>query len=369
VNILILEPFFSGSHKKWAEGYQANSQHQVEILSMPGRHWKWRMHGGAITLAKQFLNCDLQPDLILASDMLDLAAFQALTRQRTSQTPFACYFHENQLNYPWASKDPDVLNNRDMHYSFINITSALAGDAVYFNSLFHLNSFLVESEKFLQRLPDPNEKKAVEGIAAKSQVLPVGLDLEPFVRLDNISAANNEPPIILWNHRWEHDKNFDDFFHALLAIQKRGLDFQLVVLGEHFGTMPNSFREAQAAFSDRIIHWGYVESTKEYASWLMRSDILPVTSRQEFFGISVLEAVYAGCIPLMPKRLSYPELFPNDEYQQLFYDSIDDLIEKLSDEIINRRSDHLKEQLRQVVEKFSWSQIAAKYDSSFAKLL
>ncbi|MCB0587349.1 MAG: DUF3524 domain-containing protein, partial [Phaeodactylibacter sp.] len=53
MNILLIEPFLSGSHQKWAEGYRAHSRHNVRILSLKGRHWKWRMHGGAATLAEQ----------------------------------------------------------------------------------------------------------------------------------------------------------------------------------------------------------------------------------------------------------------------------------------------------------------------------
>ncbi|MCS5640060.1 MAG: DUF3524 domain-containing protein, partial [Candidatus Marinimicrobia bacterium] len=50
MKILIVEPFLSGSHKAWAESYAKHSKHEVEIISLPGRFWKWRMHGGAVTL-------------------------------------------------------------------------------------------------------------------------------------------------------------------------------------------------------------------------------------------------------------------------------------------------------------------------------
>ena len=54
LNITLIEPFFTGSHKAWAEGYKKNSQHNISIISLKGIYWKWRMHGGAITLAKMF---------------------------------------------------------------------------------------------------------------------------------------------------------------------------------------------------------------------------------------------------------------------------------------------------------------------------
>lgn len=154
MNILILEPYFTGSHAAWAEGYKRYSQHHVKILSLNGQFWKWRMHGGAVTLARKFLAQNFSSDLLLASDMLDITTFLALTRHRTSATPVAMHFHENQLRYPWSSHDRDVIKKRDRHYGFINYFSALAADAVFFNSKFHRDSFLEELQRFLKHFPD-----------------------------------------------------------------------------------------------------------------------------------------------------------------------------------------------------------------------
>ena len=157
MNILILEPYFTGSHASWAKEYANVSQHKVDILSMGGEFWKWRMHGGAITLAQQFLSCDVKPDLLLATDMLDLTTFLALTRKASTPIKTAIYFHENQLTYPWSPKDRDRIKQRDMHYGFINYASALTADAIFFNSHYHLHSFLDELPRFLKSFPDHNE--------------------------------------------------------------------------------------------------------------------------------------------------------------------------------------------------------------------
>ena len=132
MRIALLEPFFSGSHKSWAEEYARFSTHEIKIFSLSGHHWKWRMHGGAVTLAEKFLEGNFQPDILLASDMLDLTTFLSLTRDVTHDIPAAIYFHENQLTYPWSPGDKDVSLARDNHYSFINYTSALAASKVFF---------------------------------------------------------------------------------------------------------------------------------------------------------------------------------------------------------------------------------------------
>ncbi|MEA3332839.1 MAG: DUF3524 domain-containing protein, partial [Pseudomonadota bacterium] len=84
MRILIIEPFNGGSHAAWAQGYQRHSAHVVEILGLPGKNWKWRMQGAAITLARRYrelLESGKQYDLSLASDMFDLAAFLGLIRK------------------------------------------------------------------------------------------------------------------------------------------------------------------------------------------------------------------------------------------------------------------------------------------------
>ena len=53
MKILLLEPYCGGSHQAWAQGYAANSRHDVTLLGLPARFWKWRMQGGALTLAEQ----------------------------------------------------------------------------------------------------------------------------------------------------------------------------------------------------------------------------------------------------------------------------------------------------------------------------
>ncbi|MFW6137182.1 MAG: tRNA-queuosine alpha-mannosyltransferase domain-containing protein, partial [Candidatus Aminicenantaceae bacterium] len=154
MRIQLIEPYFAGSHRKWAEGFAAFSRHSVDILSLPGRYWKWRMHGGAVTLAGTWLERNLQPDLIFATDMLDLTTFLAITRAHTARIPAVVYFHENQLSYPWSPDDRDILYKRDRHYGFINYTTALAADGICFNSGYHRDSFFEELARLLKNFPD-----------------------------------------------------------------------------------------------------------------------------------------------------------------------------------------------------------------------
>jgi glycosyltransferase involved in cell wall biosynthesis len=373
VKIALLEPFMTGSHAAWAEGYAASSRHQVEIFSLEGKYWKWRMHGGALTLARQFLASGFRPDLILATDMLDLTTFLALTRQVTPRIPCAVYFHENQLSYPWSPDDADPVLQRDAHYCFINFTTALSADMVCFNSAYHQRDFLEQLPVFLGGFPDHSEVTQVKEVAHKSLILPLGLDLE---QLDKYRACNRgqgsdslkpDVPLILWNHRWEYDKNPEEFFRALFVLQDQGVEFKLAVLGESYQRQPPIFREARERLGTHIAHWGYVESYAEYAAWLWRADILPVTSVHDFFGISVVEALYCGCEPLLPRRLAYPEHVPAELHARCFYTDFDDLVRRLV-RTCQSRSAESGVQIRTHVADYAWGHMAPRYDELFSGL-
>jgi len=360
MRIIILEPFFTGSHKQWAEGYQRYSEHDIQILSLKGKHWKWRMYGGAVSLAKQFMALDELPDLILATDMLDFTTFLALTKSRTANIRTAIYFHENQLTYPWNSSSNIKKEQRD--YSFINYISALVADRVFFNSEYHKNSFLTELPNFLKQFPDNKELQNVDIIASKSEVLPLGLDLIKFDAHKKVEKG--KLPLILWNHRWEYDKRPDDFFEAMYHLKDLGIRFELAILGKDYERKPACFDEAKVLLKDEIVYFGYANSFEEYASWLWKADILPVTSNQDFFGGSVVEAMYCHCFPILPKRLAYPEHIELSYQNDYFYEGNRQLKARLVwaiqnlELLVRSNADYQKK-----IVSYDWKTLAAKYDS------
>lgn len=355
MDILIIDPFYDTSHQIWSEGYQRHSKHKISILSLPPRYWKWRMYASAIELAKRYKRENLSPDLIIVSDMIDLALFKSLLSVELAKIPIALYFHENQLTYPWSKDDKDIDLRRDRHYAFTNYTSSLVADHIFFNSQYHMDSFLGELPRFLGAFPDFQNQQTVTAIQQKSSVLHIGLDLHRFDA--HKVNATNDIPIVLWNHRWEYDKNPELFFNTLFHLKQEDVRFQLVVLGHKTRKHPKIFDTAQIELSNEIIHFGYAESFMAYAQWLWKADILPVTNIQDFFGISVVEAAYCQTQIVVPRRLTYPELFP----EALFYEDDTILLEVLRDRIINFKSSEDIHQ-RNTAARFDWSQMIAQYD-------
>jgi len=125
-------------------------------------------------------------------------------------------------------------------------------------------------------------------------------------------------------------------------------------MGQSFRRQPEIFEEARQRLSHRIIHYGYAESRQEYIRLLKQGDIVVSTANHEFYGISVIEAVRAGCRPLLPNRLSYPELF---DRRFLYEDR--DFTGALA-ALLNEFS-FSEDQGRKMTEQFSWSNLQAAY--------
>ncbi len=358
MKIFAIEPFYGGSHKKWLDEYCHFSQHDIQCFTLSDKNWKWRMEGGAITLASQ-INTFKKPDAFLVTDMLNVALFKALTLHK--KVPICLYMHENQLSYPWSKTDPDIELKRDHHYGFINYTSCLTADQIFFNSNYHKTSFLEALKKLLKRLPDNRSLHNIEQINQKSQVIPVGI---PWKKLQLFSLnTSHKSPIILWNHRWEYDKSPERFFESLFALSDDGFKFSLIVLGEKTHKYPAIFDEALRRLKKHILHFGYADSREEYYQYLANADLALITNDQDFFGISVVEAIAANCFPLMPKALSYPEHLDPQTYPDCFYQSDEEMMQKLK-KLLKDGIPRLD--LNTKMEKYDWNNIAGHMDDAIS---
>ena len=72
-------------------------------------------------------------------------------------------------------------------------------------------------------------------------------------------------------------------------------------------------------------------SKEEYYELLSKSKVVVSFALQENFGFSVLEATYLGCIPIVPNRLVYPELY-SEEY---LYNTFEEACNMVEDAIYN----------------------------------
>ncbi len=353
--ILLIEPYYGGSHKRFLDGLTRHIDARFTLMGLPARKWKMRMQLAApwfISQLDKLPAAERSFDTVLFSSFIDVAVFKAMAASLAGwnqRCKYLTYFHENQFCYP------GYLDKHASHqFTSINFTTALVSDSIAFNSEYNRRCFLEHCGSYLDKATDMTLGDSVTELYQKSQVLYPGID---FTLLDRADIRASKPGVrtIVWNHRWEHDKNPEEFFATLYRLQDRGIDFRLCMLGQSFKNRPKCFAEARERLDKHIVQWGHVDNIEEYFNMLAASDIVASTAIHEFFGIAVIEAVRAGCVPVLPKRLVYPEIFNNSFLYEpgWFYEHLLNALQS-GDRLSVAES-------RNLTERFSWESLGDSY--------
>ena len=311
MNVLLLSAYAAQSHVHWQRALQAMFPHwHWCVLSLPPRHFSWRVRGNPLYWAlaeRERLEQDY--DLLIATSMVDLATLRGLV-PALSAIPTIVYFHENQFVYPQDRQRHSLLEAQ-----MVGLYTALAADSILFNSAYNRDSFLTGCSLLLAKLPDRVPPGIVPALSGKAEVLPVPIDIEQRVAVAGAwpgqsGSLPSRPLRLLWTGRFEHDKGGDGLLRILRGLERTAVNYELAVAGQQFRKSPQVFGQIEKEFSHRLVHFGYMESVTAYHALLRAADMVVSTALHEFQGLAVLEAVASHCLPVVPNRLAYPEIYP-----------------------------------------------------------
>jgi glycosyltransferase involved in cell wall biosynthesis len=368
MRILLLSAYDAASHQRWRRGLvSAFSDYQWEILVLPARYFSWRIRGNSLSWAYGQREVLEQPyELIIATSMVDLATLKGLVPSLAA-TPSIVYFHENQFAYPENERQL-----RSLEPAMVNLYSALAADRLVFNSEYNRSSFIRGVGQLLKKLPDFVPPGIVEQLQQCSELLPVPIEMECF---QDKHSDSSSPLHIVWNHRWEYDKGPDRLLRLVKLLLGQNQVFSLSVLGEQFRERPEEFDEIKQAFSGQssavLKHCGYIESISEYRQILASADVVLSTALHDFQGLAVLEAVAAGCIPVLPGRLCYGEWFDEDYCYRSFVDDIEREAQEVAGRLIALMEAKKAATLPPApsVENFAWQALKPGYQRLLAEVV
>lgn len=360
MRVMLVEPWLTGSHQAWAEGFAARSAHEVHVVAHDGAYWRWRLRGGAVTLAEAAAALVAEhgrPDVVLASSMLDVPAFCGHARAWMGETPIALFLHESQSARAALTGEP-----LDDDIAYRNWTSMVAADHVFVNSAFHRDALFGALPELLAEPPDQRHDHLLDEVRGRTSLLPVGVDVGAVRNARDSSDAG--APIVLWSHRWDHDKAPELFFRALRRLDHEGVAFRVALAGANARSDPREFIDAEERFGARLVHAGHLPRA-EYIELLGRSAVVVSTAVHEFFGVAMVEAMAAGAVPLLPRSLSYPEIVPDRYHHDVLYDAYGDMVRRLRlvlEDLPGART--AVEGLAASMDRFDWAVLAPAYDEA-----
>jgi glycosyltransferase involved in cell wall biosynthesis len=311
------------------------------------------MRSAAIGFAHQIRT--LGPwDAMVTGNMMEVATLRGIIGTRP---PILHYFHENQLTYPLQEGE-----SRDLHYGFTDMINCLTADRIAFNSRYHLEDFLKAAVELSDSMPEKLPVEFDSEIRRKSAVLYPGC----AVSVGNVHSDSHRP-FIIWNHRWEYDKDPVGLCRIFEALIDAAVDVDLAILGVPGMQTPECFTKLREAHGDRIVAFGDAADRDSYESRLHRGAVVLSTARQEFFGISTVEAIMAGCLPVLPDRLAYPEIIPKEYHDRCLYSTTGEAVEKIRRHITEPGA--LSGVLSSKMRRFSWECTISRFDSMIDSMI
>ena len=331
------------------------AEYDWTLLSLPDRYFRWRIRGNPLSWLQEPA-LQKSYDLVIATSMVDVATIKGLYAN-LANTPWLLYFHENQFAFPQSQQQHSSVDPQ-----MVNLYSALAADRLLFNSQWNRQSFLQGVQQLIQKLPDHIPHQVEGGIGGKSKVLPVPIADDFVVNAKPIL----EPVKLVWAARWEYDKGPQRLLAAIQELEAGGIDYRLSIIGPQYRKVPKAFAKIKEHFSHRLEHFGYQASRQAYLQVLQSSHIYISTAEHEFQGLAALEAVACGCLPLLPQRLSYPEIFG----EQYCYASDLDDAEREAQSLVQGLHQYLVRPPKLPdVSGYQWQQLSAAYQQVMEPLL
>lgn len=179
--------------------------------------------------------------------------------------------------------------------------------------------FVVPSE-YSRRLL---EERFGYGTREPIEVVPNSLDPTLFPRVEVSSPPSR--PVVAWIGKLDTHKNWRGFLEVASAVLDKGVDTEIWMVGGE--TAPPQVEtelieelmvrglSTRARWFPRI---EYQAMHRLYAAVRLSGGLTVVTSRNESFGMSVLEALMCGC-PVVASRVGgIPEIAPDQPYLKLY---------------------------------------------------
>ena len=289
---------------------------------------------------KQLL-MDVKPDLIEV-DCIYFLAHWARTVMGKRRVPLVGFYHTHLPSFyarPLTQRLGSMVSQSIESLAWVYMTYCMKP----------LDKVLVASDDIYKRLSE-NTNKEVEQV-------PLGVNLNLFrPQRDHNNVSVGGRPVILYVGRLSQEKDLSVLFEAFRLLNRQGA-YQLRIVGD--GPL-RAKTEKFARTTPHVVYEGLIPYGRRLAETYATADILALPSRNETFGLTVLEALASG-IPVVAINQGGPSnlLHPGVGTLAAPGNSVD-FAEKLASVLADTTMRH---RCRTYVEQhFSW-------DKTFVKLL
>ena len=299
LDILALEPFYGGARKAMLEALLRYSRHRWTLLKLPPRRIERRMAAAAHWFAEQLSRHWVgRADVLLTSEAMNLADLFRLM-PALADKPSVVYFHDNQL--------PPINATSEQPWQLVNLGTATAATEIWFNSLYHLRTFLKRASAVVERHPELSGRNPLPDMTAKAQLMPPPVDIAPAHKLLEQGDIQRDPRMLFVDTR---DADVAMLNAALGGLYRRGEKYSLTTVGPVDGL-------------DDLLPRQTISERDEDAQLraILKSAVMFSARPTAACDHHAVRALQLGCWPIFPNSGVYPELLPQSLHPLCLYDS------------------------------------------------
>jgi hypothetical protein len=332
LDILALEPFYGGARKAMIETILRYSRHRWTVLRLPPRRIERRLAAAAHWFAEQLSRHWVgRADVLFTSEAMNLGDLVRLFPPLASK-PRVVYFHDNQL--------PAIGQRAESPLHLVNLSTAAAATEVWFNSLYHLRTFLTKASSLVERHPELSGRNPLPELTGKAQLMPPPVDL-PLDRdiLERLKPQRNPRQIFVDTR----DADIELLNRSLSMLTQSGEQYSLVTVGPLNG------------LQDDLPRTTISERDEDAQIMALHQAMVLVSARpgaaSDHYAV---RALHLGCWPVFPDTGVYPELLPRAFHEHCLYEgrSAERLCAMLRDAWELERPGNLRQELGPILTQF-----------------
>lgn len=299
LDILALEPFYGGARKAMLSALMRSSRHRWTLLKLPPRRIERRLSAAANWFAEHlWQHFSGHVDVLFTSEAMNLANLLRLVPDLASR-PSVVYFHENHL--------PDVGNTIDGPFDLIDLNTATVATEVWFNSTYHLKTFLDRGAALVRRHPELAVCNPMPPITAKAKLIRPPLDLSFLAHVRIPERPQRSPEAVFIETR---NADLTLLNSGLRLAHERGRRFRLITVGPVEGLSDDWERQT-------------IKETEEggQVAGLLEAQVFLSARPAATSDYLAMRAALAGCRLLVPAGGVYAELMPAGVHSLCLYNS------------------------------------------------
>lgn len=210
----------------------------------------------------------------------------------------------------------------------------------------------------------PHDFELFRPIAQKMILIENGVDFSALSK-----KAKKNPKRFLYVGRLSKNKRIDLLLKTFGELKKQGRDFELRLAGPDWENLASELKQLakDLKISEQVVFLGEI-SDQQLAVEFLSAKFFVSASRYEAFGISTIEGMAAGCVPIVSDIPSFRH-FISDKKDGYLVDFSDcEKTAGIIGEILSQKKDW-SVRVRKSAKRFSWKQKAAEWLNAYQNVI